>query len=466
MKSIYGRLIFGFMLAIVLSFSLSGYIAIRQNVNHLTRKTIDELDAAGEHIADLINKLDEETARELIEDYASAMNIAVDYTIDHHKIMIGDINESLIVNAKNKALAYNDAYYTSNGYIFSYQKIISVKGREIVLTLQNDVTTDSNQFISTYFFSAVIMFFAGSVIFLVLAELIVRPISNLTKATNELSKGNYKVRVHYNGNDEFSKLNRAFNQMAVQLAKQDETRQQFISDVSHEFQTPLTAISGFATILKNETLTDEQRRKYCDIILFQSKRLSTLSKNMLQLTLLEGEEVVLEKQDFSLIDQLNRIIETQDNAALAKDIEIELNRPRGDIIIHADQARMEQVWINLISNAIKYTNEHGVVTVTIKKTMNEIEVSIEDTGVGMSKADIAHIFERFYRIDKSRAVEGNGLGLSIVKRILDLHNYRIDVKSQEDVGSVFTVFIPVERASINDLAKNLHERRIRKATEK
>ncbi|MGX8680581.1 MAG: sensor histidine kinase, partial [bacterium] len=167
-----------------------------------------------------------------------------------------------------------------------------------------------------------------------------------------------------------------------------------------------------------------------------------------------------------LIDQLNRIIETQDNAALAKDIEIELNRPRGDIIIHADQARMEQVWINLISNAIKYTNEHGVVTVTIKKTMNEIEVSIEDTGVGMSKADIAHIFERFYRIDKSRAVEGNGLGLSIVKRILDLHNYRIDVKSQEDVGSVFTVFIPIERASINDLAKNLHERRIRKATEK
>ena len=286
------------------------------------------------------------------------------------------------------------------------------------------------------------MLIAGSITFLVIADIIVKPISRLTKATNELSKGNYRVRVNYTGKDEIARLNRSFNQMAQQLAKQDETRQQFISDVSHEFQTPLTAIQGFATILKNEQLSDEQRQKYADIILFHSKRLSTLSKNMLQLTLLEGEDVKLETSEFSLIEQLNRVIETQDNFALSKNIEIEFEVPKNDIRIVGDESRLEQVWINLINNAIKYTQDNGVVMIHVKKTSKEVEVAIEDTGVGMSKEAISHIFERFYRQDKSRSVEGNGLGLSIVKRIVDLHHGRIDVVSREEGGSRFTVYLP------------------------
>jgi signal transduction histidine kinase len=239
--------------------------------------------------------------------------------------------------------------------------------------------------------------------------------------------------------------------MAIQLGKADEMRQQFISDVSHEFQTPLTAIQGFATILKNEKLDDEQRKKYADIILFQSKRLSTLSKNMLQLTVLENDDLQLDKKEYSLIEQFIRVINTQDNLALKKDIEIEFNRPKSDIIIEADEARLEQVWINLLNNAIKYTNEHGVVTIDIKKTNKDIEVSIADTGIGMSKEAISHIFERFYRNDKSRNIEGSGLGLSIVKKIIDLHEGTIDVVSQEDAGSVFTVKLPIER--VNPLSK-------------
>ena len=118
--------------------------------------------------------------------------------------------------------------------------------------------------------------------------------------------------------------------------------------------------------------------------------------------------------------------------------------PKNDILIQGDEARLEQVWINLINNAIKYTNEHGVVTIDVKKNVKDVEVSIADTGVGMSKEAISHIFERFYRQDKSRKVEGNGLGLSIVKRIIDLHQGTIEVVSQEDAGSVFTVKLPIE----------------------
>lgn len=178
---------------------------------------------------------------------------------------------------------------------------------------------------------------------------------------------------------------------------------------------------------------------------------------MLQLTILDGEDVKLDITEFSLSKQIQRVVETQDTLAMSKDIEIEFNIPKNDIVIEADESRLEQVWINLLNNAIKYTNEHGVVTVEIKKTSKVVEVSFQDTGVGMSKEAISHIFERFYRQDKSRSVEGNGLGLSIVKRIVDLHNGTIDVVSVEDGGSKFTVQLPQVRSFHFNITKKDRE---------
>ena len=358
----------------------------------------------------------------------------------------GHVNKKLILKDDElKTLATSkDKSLRSEGIISQYAKAFKIDNQTYVITVQKDFSATKDIFMKSYTSAAIIFMMTGSIVFLIVADIIVKPISRLTKVTDELAKGNYKVRVNYEGKDEISSLYASFNQMAVRLAKQETIRQQFISDVSHEFQTPLTAISGFATILKNENLTDEQRKKYADIILFNSNRLSHLSKNMLQLTLLDGEDTALDKTEFPLIEQLNRVIEMEDNAALSKDIEIEFIHPKKEFIIEADESRMEQVWINLLSNAIKYTNEHGVVTVEVRRTPTELQVRFEDTGVGMSQDAISHIFERFYRQDKSRTIEGNGLGLSIVKRIIDLHHYKIDVESQEDVGSVFTVYIPYE----------------------
>ena len=216
------------------------------------------------------------------------------------------------------------------------------------------------------------------------------------------------------------------------------------SDISHEFQTPLTSIQGFANILKEEDLSKEQREKYANIILYNSKRLSSLAKNMLQLTLLDREEIELEVSNYSLVEQLKRVVSTQESIAANKDIEIDLQIPKKDIIFSGDEQRMEQVWTNIISNAIKYTNDGGLITVTIKRTVKEVEVDIEDTGIGMSKEVVSHIFERFYREDKARNIEGNGLGLAIVKSIVDLHHGKIEVESTVDVGTVFKVRLPLE----------------------
>ena len=446
MKSIYSKLIVGFLLTSLLSFSICCFFTIRSYNRDSDQLALEELEHSSNHIADLIKLIDDKNQDKILADYSETSEMSFTVTCEGQTKSYGHVNKKLILKDDElKTLATSkEKSLRSEGIISQYAKAFKIDNQTYVITVQKDFSATKDIFMKSYTSAAIIFMMTGSIVFLIVADIIVKPISRLTKVTDELAKGNYKVRVNYEGKDEISSLYASFNQMAVRLAKQETIRQQFISDVSHEFQTPLTAISGFATILKNENLTDEQRQKYADIILFNSNRLSHLSKNMLQLTLLDGEDTSLDKSEFPLIEQLNRVIEMEDNAALSKDIEIEFIHPKKEFIIEADESRMEQVWINLLSNAIKYTNEHGVVTVEVRRTPTELQVRFEDTGVGMSQDAISHIFERFYRQDKSRTIEGNGLGLSIVKRIIDLHHYKIDVESQEDVGSVFTVYIPYE----------------------
>lgn len=446
MKSIYSKLIIGFLLTSLLSFSICCFFTIRSYNRDSDQLALEELEHSSEHIADMIQLIDVKNQDKILSDYSETSEMSFTVTCEGQTKSYGHVNKKLILTEDElKTLATSkEKTLRSEGIVSQYAKAFRIDDQTYVITVQKDFSSTKDIFMKSYTSAAIIFMMTGSIVFLIVADIIVKPISRLTKVTDELAKGNYKVRVNYEGKDEISSLYASFNQMAVRLAKQETIRQQFISDVSHEFQTPLTAISGFATILKNENLTDEQRQKYADIILFNSNRLSHLSKNMLQLTLLDGEDTSLDKSEFPLIEQLNRVIEMEDNAALSKDIEIEFIHPKKEFIIEADESRMEQVWINLLSNAIKYTNEHGVVTVEVRRTPTELQVRFEDTGVGMSQDAISHIFERFYRQDKSRTIEGNGLGLSIVKRIIDLHHYKIDVESQEDVGSVFTVYIPYE----------------------
>ena len=446
MKSIYSKLIIGFLLTSLLSFSICCFFTIRSYNRDSDQLALEELEHSSEHIADMIQLFDVKNQDKILSDYSETSEMSFTVTCEGQTKSYGHVNKKLILTEDElKTLATSkEKTLRSEGIVSQYAKAFKIDNQTYVITVQKDFSATKDIFMKSYTSAAIIFMMTGSIVFLIVADIIVKPISRLTRVTDELAKGNYKVRVNYEGKDEISSLYASFNQMAVRLAKQETIRQQFISDVSHEFQTPLTAISGFATILKNENLTDEQRKKYADIILFNSNRLSHLSKNMLQLTLLDGEDTALDKTEFPLIEQLNRVIEMEDNAALSKDIEIEFIHPKKEFIIEADESRMEQVWINLLSNAIKYTNEHGVVTVEVRRTPTELQVRFEDTGVGMSQDAISHIFERFYRQDKSRTIEGNGLGLSIVKRIIDLHHYKIDVESQEDVGSVFTVYIPYE----------------------
>mgnify|MGYP000221704036 FL=1 len=456
MKSIYSKLIFGFFITIVASFSVAGFVSLRLNDQQIESTVEEDLITTNDYVSKVISNINIENRDDIIDLYAKSSEMAITcYSSSEGYVAYGNKKynptpEQMMAMFKS---TNNELSFKHHNEVLAYGTKNMINGQEYYIYVQKDTSGQKSAIANSAILILGCVFLTGSIVFLVIADIIVKPLTRLTNAIKELSNGNYNVRVDNVGQDEISKLNQGFNQMARQLAKQDETRQKFISDISHEFQTPLTSIQGFANILKEEDLPKEQRVKYANIILYNSKRLSSLAKNMLQLTLLDREEIELELTNYSLVEQMNRVISAQENQAMEKNIEIVFEMPKKEIFIEGDEQRLEQVWTNIISNAIKYTNEGGLITITMKKNSKDIEISIEDTGIGMSKEVVSHIFERFYREDKARNVEGNGLGLAIVKSIVDLHHGKIDILSQVDVGTNFIVRLPIEKQKLIERLK-------------
>ena len=456
MKSIYSKLIFGFFITIVASFSVAGFVSLRLNDQQIESTVEEDLITTNDYVSKVISNINIENRDDIIDLYAKSSEMAITcYSSSEGYVAYGNKKynptpEQMMAMFKS---TNNELSFKHHNEVLAYGTKNMINGQEYYIYVQKDTSGQKSAIANSAILILGCVFLTGSIVFLVIADIIVKPLTRLTNAIKELSNGNYNVRVDNVGQDEISKLNQGFNQMARQLAKQDETRQKFISDISHEFQTPLTSIQGFANILKEEDLPKEQRVKYANIILYNSKRLSSLAKNMLQLTWLDREEIELELTNYSLVEQMNRVISTQENQAMEKNIEIVFEMPKKEIFIEGDEQRLEQVWTNIISNAIKYTNEGGLITITMKKNSKDIEISIEDTGIGMSKEVVSHIFERFYREDKARNVEGNGLGLAIVKSIVDLHHGKIDILSQVDVGTNFIVRLPIEKQKLIERLK-------------
>ncbi|RWS42797.1 sensor histidine kinase [Bacillus mycoides] len=260
----------------------------------------------------------------------------------------------------------------------------------------------------------------------------------------KIAKGDFSVKIRneekYDG--EIGVLVKSINDMTEELNAMEKMRQEFVSNVSHEIQSPLTSIKGFARALQEDNLSDEKRKHYLTIIETESTRLSKLSQNLLKLTLLESEEYVPERVTYRLDQQLKQIVLNSEPLWDEKEIELDLDLEKVHII--ADQESMSQVWINLIHNSIKFTPSGGTITIQLKENETLVEVRIRDSGIGISEEQKQHIFERFYKADSSRnrAHGGSGLGLAIVKKVVDLHQGEIKVKSTEGNGAEFIVRIP------------------------
>ncbi len=272
------------------------------------------------------------------------------------------------------------------------------------------------------------------------------PHSQLLDAMTKMSQGNFDVFVKPDIRDEHDILNSlasGINQMAQSLGSMENLRQDFISNVSHEIQSPLTSISGFAALLKNDSLPPEKRAHYIDVIETESKRLSKLSDNLLKLSSLESNVHPLSQQTFQLNQQIENTVLMLEPQWMKKELELSLSLER--TTISGDDGLLSQLWINLLHNAIKFTPEHGQIKISLSNNQQEAICQIVDTGIGISPEDQLHIFERFYKADRSRdrSIGGNGLGLSLVRKIINLHGGKIDMKSELGEGTNFTVTLPL-----------------------
>ncbi|KMP35528.1 envelope stress sensor histidine kinase HitS [Bacillus albus] len=300
----------------------------------------------------------------------------------------------------------------------------------------------------TYLISDVLSFIFMILLWILIAVLM-RPkrqamIWTIIEPIQKIAKGDFSVKIRneekYDG--EIGVLVKSINDMTDELNAMEKMRQEFVSNVSHEIQSPLTSIKGFARALQDNNLSEEKRKHYLTIIETETTRLSKLSQNLLKLTLLESEEYTPEKATYQLDQQLKQIVLNSEPLWAEKEIELDLDLEK--VHITADQESMSQVWINLIHNSIKFTPSSGTISIKLKEYETLVEVRIRDSGIGISEEQKQHIFERFFKADSSRnrAYGGSGLGLAIVKKVVDLHQGEIKVESEEGNGTEFIVCIP------------------------
>ncbi len=287
--------------------------------------------------------------------------------------------------------------------------------------------------------TALLLFFMLVIIYF-LSKALTRPLISMKEATTKLSKGNFSVAVPVRSHDELGELAQSIQSLADELNYLKKERNEFLASISHELRTPLTYIKGYADVARRKDLNDSERSRYLEIIHDESERLNRLLDELFNMARMDLNTFTISKETVQLSSFLRNIHEKVLPAFTNERIQLNLEC-KDDLFIDIDPSRFEQVILNLLDNALKYSNEYTVTTIKATECLGRISISIIDQGVGIPPEDIPHIFDRLYRVEKSRARDtgGFGLGLSIVKQLVEIQGGTISVKSNLKQGTCFTI---------------------------
>ncbi|XJS10306.1 sensor histidine kinase [Aerococcaceae bacterium WGS1372] len=275
----------------------------------------------------------------------------------------------------------------------------------------------------------------------VVIKLLLNPILKLKEAMSKVIESDFSVQLDENQRiDEVNELYHSFNLMVNQLNSIQNLQKDFTSIISHEFKTPLSSIQGYVQLLQSPDLTNEEREDYQQRIIRSTRQLSALSENILKISKLDNQSFTIEKKPYRLDEQIRECILDLHNSWDKKDITMTVDLE--PMTFNGNEDLLGQVWTNLLDNAIKYNHQSGQIIVKLIADTNNVIVTIEDTGVGIPSDKIPLLYERFFQVDNSRFSSGNGLGLSIVKRIIDAHKGQIDIQSEVDDGTLIEIKLP------------------------
>ena len=289
-----------------------------------------------------------------------------------------------------------------------------------------------------------ITFFSATIDYIRRKQMVDRPVKQIMEALDQVMQGDFTVRIapvkEFAGETGFNEIIKAINKMTAELQGTETLKTDFIANVSHELKTPLAVIGNYATMLQQPDITEGDTMEYAKAISHSSRRLAALITNILKLNKLENQQIFPLPQEFDLGEQFCESLLTFEVAWEKKNLEIETDI-QDDVRIKSDPELLSLVWNNLISNAVKFTPEGGTISVSLKADEKNVVVSVSDTGCGIDPETGKHIFEKFYQGDTSHATQGNGLGLALVKRVVDILQGEISVQSTPGQGSTFTVRI-------------------------
>ncbi len=326
-----------------------------------------------------------------------------------------------------------------HGYVFSATSAASLK------TILN---TMNKMFLFSLLAPLVITFF----VLYAMTYKFIKPLQVMSKAAKSMAKGDFSTRIPVYGNDEIGELAVSFNNMTDSLSRLEEMRRSFIGNVSHELRTPMTTISGFIDGIIDGTIDDEHRDIYLQKVSDEVKRLSRVVKSMLDLAKLEAGEVAFNPTKFNISEQIAKIVLSREQQIEEKQLDIINLDKLPEAEVCADYDLIYQAIYNIVDNAVKFSNVGGSISFDLVVAKSSVQFSVKNTGEGIPKSSIDKIFERFYKTDKSRSANANstGIGLYIVKTIIDIHGGKIVAESVENEYTVFKVLLPIKtEAKIN-----------------
>lgn len=320
----------------------------------------------------------------------------------------------------------------------------STRGYLLVHQNMNNILALQNALIQRLYITLIIIYLLSFSIFLAFELLVHRPLREITYAATQYASGNLNYQIPIHTDDEMGYLSASLNYMSSHLRDMENYQKKFVANVSHDFRSPLTSIKGYVEAIADGTIPPELQEKYLHIILFETERLTDLTRDLLELNAFDTQQLLLNREDFDIHDIIRSTAASFEGTCTQKKISIELILATRTLFVFADKHKIQQVLYNLIDNAIKFSDPDSIITVETTDRGEKVQVSVKDNGIGIPRDALNKIWERFYKTDSSRGKDkkGTGLGLSIVRECIQAHGEHINVISTEGVGSEFTFSLP------------------------
>ncbi|OIJ14659.1 hypothetical protein BKP37_07805 [Anaerobacillus alkalilacustris] len=457
--SIFMKLFFTYLISSFAAFILFSFIFYLLFNNNLKQSFLDSMETQQEQVVQILELAYQEENKEAI---ISTLNIINDQ--EHRSIFIYDENGQLLYrfSTLQEPIHIEEEMVQKALQGTSVKEFIKEKANPLFI-MASPIETNEFDFDEKVVVIALHNYFgvvngikglfllAGAITIVVttlflytLSKKITAPLREMNHVAMEYAKGDFTNKVKIKSQDEIGQLGKTFNYMANELSSLDLMRKEFVANVSHDMRSPLTSINGFVGALLDGTIPKNQQKRYLYLMKDETERLIKLVNDLLDIARIEAGQVSIQPINYNLSEQIRKLIAKMEPELIKHNIDIEFQGNLDeDIEVYADPNRMDQVFGNLLQNAVNFSPENGLVTIGINELNHNVMVIIKDEGTGIKKEELKYIWDRFFKVDKARSKKGGtGIGLSIVKHIIDLHQAKIDVKSEVGVGTTFCVTLP------------------------